>query len=505
MKKENISNGLKFIGDAFIGDIEGYYSYKSGSKIVDFFNTYFKSKDKYGSGFPSRWRFVHEKLIVLYNAKLFNKYLNIILSKNYLMIDLGLNEVEAIEKSNENVNKINNEITKYKLRIVKRDEKFYMILDDEDLVPVGSGGFADVYLSKSTGKIVKKLKDDFIIQKSIKSRFKREFNITKSLSDVPGIINVYDFDENKCLYTMKKAEQTLYQYVSNSDLPYELKKKCITQIVEIMKIVHSRNIVHRDLSPSNIFIDSGRTIIADFGLGKDLNMFNSHQTIYTNTLGQYFYCAPEQFMMLREGDHKSDIYSLGRVINFIQTGDPRCYNHFLRSVCEKASSEDRSVRYDSIDEMNINILKSFDYYEKGTNKERVMNSIRLGILDDDVEQFIYDLNGKQICKYLLEEKLFIVVLSQFVQKSEKAAKDIMSLIETSYKESCLRWEDWDIIADFSEFIISGNFPFVVKEKSARILYYISNSVNRFNVQSKVKKIIDFGVDPLLEEILLGDD
>lgn len=42
--------------------------------------------------------------------------------------------------------------------------------------------------------------------------------------------------------------------------------------------------------------------ISDFDLGKDLNVFISHQTIHTNAVSQYYYCAPE----LKEGDKRSD-------------------------------------------------------------------------------------------------------------------------------------------------------------------------------------------------------
>lgn len=75
--------------------------------------------------------------------------------------------------------------------------------------------------------------------------------------------------------------------------------------------------------------------VADFGLGKDLQVFTSHQTLHTNAMGQYYYCAPEQFMMLKDADKRSDVYSLGRVINFIMTGDARNSHHIYRSVAEK--------------------------------------------------------------------------------------------------------------------------------------------------------------------------
>lgn len=118
---------------------------------------------------------------------------------------------------------------------------------------------------------------------------------------------------------MLKAEQTYENYITANSLDDASKITCIRQILYTMKEVHSRNILHRDLSPTNIFIYHGRLLLADFGLGKDLNILHSHQTLLTNQVGQFLYCAPEQFMLLKESSKRSDVYSLGRIINFTMT------------------------------------------------------------------------------------------------------------------------------------------------------------------------------------------
>lgn len=58
---------LKYISKVFCGDIADYYSYKSGPKLVSFFDNYFDYDDVYGQGFPSRWAYVYDKLIELLN------------------------------------------------------------------------------------------------------------------------------------------------------------------------------------------------------------------------------------------------------------------------------------------------------------------------------------------------------------------------------------------------------------------------------------------------------
>ena len=122
--------------------------------------------------------------------------------------------------------------------------------------------------------------------------------------------------------------------------------------------MHKRGILHRDLSPTNIFFINGIIKVADFGLGKNINILTSHQTIDTASFGQLFYCAPEQLTLLKEADKSSDVYSLGRIINFVMTGDPNNFSHPLRSISTKATNIDPNYRYENATDM-LNGLNSW--------------------------------------------------------------------------------------------------------------------------------------------------
>ena len=103
-----ISEGsLRQISHMFCGDIDGYYSYKTGAELVSFFNQYFSSNDRYGQGFPSRWAYVYDKLVGLLNAHRIDSFLDIILGREYLMQDCGISQVEAAEKANEILEEFN--------------------------------------------------------------------------------------------------------------------------------------------------------------------------------------------------------------------------------------------------------------------------------------------------------------------------------------------------------------------------------------------------------------
>lgn len=218
---------IKFIASIFCGDIEEYYTYKSGPKLVRFFNQYFNHNDTYGQGFPSRWRYVFDKLVYFLNSNTFDKFLNIILSQEYIMSDKQCSLVEAVTRAEKVFNELNKRLKANFYKITKNGKEYHFIRENDDLVFVGSGGFANVYLQKSTGLIVKKLREDFLTNLAITSRFKREFEITKSLADLQNIIKVFSFDENECSYTMEQAETTLEKYIQNSNLTDEVKIKCV--------------------------------------------------------------------------------------------------------------------------------------------------------------------------------------------------------------------------------------------------------------------------------------
>lgn len=497
------SDSLKEISNVFCGDTVGFYTYKQGYKLVEFFNANFETKDIYHSGFPSRWVYVHDKLVDLINNQKIDSFFSIILSKSYIMKEQSLSEVEAAQKIEDIYAEFNRIIYRDLCKITRSNGKYHLVKESDDLEPIGNGGFANVYLQKSTGLVVKKLKDDYLTDIGIRSRFKREFNITKSLQDAVGIIKVYSFDEGNSSYTMEYAETTLDKYVKKNKLSDNNKLTCIRQILNIMTEVHKRDIIHRDISASNIFIISGQIKIADFGLGKDLNVFTSHQTIHTNAVGQFYYCAPEQFMMLKDGDKRSDVYSLGRVINFIMTGDPVNSHHIYRSVAEKATNSDASYRYADAGQLSVFFEKAVAYNQTAENQMRIEEKIVRKVFDDEIESYLYNLSAEKISTAVLHEKKgFVDALLKFMKKSDEHALYIIQSIDKSYKDVCGRsFVAYDPFASFAYLVLKNGFSYVVNEIAANILRFVAIDVRRFTAQHLVEDIINIGVEPLIEEIL----
>lgn len=497
-------DSLEKIAHIFCGDIEGYYSYKSGPVLVKFFNQEFHSNDKYGQGFPSRWIYVYNKIVELLNSGNFNLFLNRILSRDYLISEQNLSEVSAAEKQESILSELNKIIKHDHCKITTLQGKYSLIQEKDYLIPIGSGGFANVYLDQSAQVVIKKLKDDFLTDVAIRSRFKREFDITKSLKGLFGILNVYQFNPEDCSYSMELAEKTLEEYILQNEITENAKLNCIHQLLYIMDSVHKRDIIHRDLSPTNIFLISGVFKIADFGLGKDLNVFTSHQTINTNSLGQYFYCAPEQFLLLKEADKRSDVYSLGRIINFILTKDPRDSNHILKSVAEKALNTEKAYRFSDAGQMLSFFLKAKKYIDQEKLKSKALIKIENRQFDEEVEMYIYSLSEFSISKELLSLGIvFQESLIKFMHCSNNHAHHIIQSVDHTFKDVAGKeYEKYDIYADFAKSILLDEFNFQVKEIAANILNYIAWNKFRYHAQDLITELIsETNLDPLLMDIL----
>jgi hypothetical protein len=69
-------------------------------------------------------------------------------------------------------------------------------------------------------------------------------------------------------------------------------------------------------------------------------------------------------------------------------------------------------------------------------------------------------------------------------------------------EVCDGWEDYDNFGILSYNVIKGNYNYVAKEISSRIMHNVAYNVRRYNIQDLLKELITNGIDPTLEGILI---
>lgn len=104
-------------------------------------------------------------------------------------------------------------------------------------------------------------------------RFKQEYEVLKSLHS-PYIIEVYAYNDTAHEYTMEFMNETIYDFIKsrNANLSLNDRKKIIAQICKGFSYIHSKNLLHRDISLTNTFIKHYEDVyvakIGDFGLVK---------------------------------------------------------------------------------------------------------------------------------------------------------------------------------------------------------------------------------------------
>ena len=509
---------IEKISKIFIGDEVGYYKYKSGYVLVKFFNENFGYNHEYGvlpenpsiKGFPTRYVYVSDRLEELISFNRINIFFKIILNEMYIMKELDISEIDALDLKQKLFEEFNRILKIEGSELIEFQGDYKLENIDEDLQKIGEGGFAEVYFQKSTELVVKKLKRNCLKNSTDKSRFKREYEITKSIADIEGIIKVIDFNENSFSYRMEKADCTLKEFIDlGKGDSIENKIWIVKELVKIMRLVHERNIVHRDLSPTNIFKVGSQLKIGDFGLGKNINIIHSHQTNETLAVGQYFYSSPEQMRGLKNTDKKSDVYSLGKIINYIFTRDSDDTSHILKNISEIAIQKSPELRYKDAGEMYDAIKNRFEIYMNKNYELKIFEEIEIGNITTEVKRFIYGLSGENICKHLVEKREgFSNAVLTAMKNNELKAFDIIRSIEVNY-QNYIRginggYITWDPFGELCYYVLNEHnpeFSYSVKEVAARILRYVAKDKNRFSSQKRIKALKRRGIEPSIEEIL----
>ncbi|MCW5207767.1 serine/threonine protein kinase [Desulfobulbus sp. US2] len=98
----------------------------------------------------------------------------------------------------------------------------------------------------------------------------------------------------------------------------------VGKVAEALHCVHSHNIIHRDVKPSNIFVvNSVKTHpeikLLDFGLAHIMELGNFEKN--ENMSGTFSYMSPEATGIIRKQlDERSDLYSVGVILYYLLTG-----------------------------------------------------------------------------------------------------------------------------------------------------------------------------------------
>ena len=198
---------------------------------------------------------------------------------------------------------------------------------------IGEGGFGAVYRGKqlATGREValKILHSHNLGDPTIVARFRREAEACSKLRD-PHTVTTYDFDQTAdgTLYlAMELLRGRSLHQLQKAEGPFSPTRVLgiIDQVAQSLGEAHANGIVHRDMKPENVFIETregqDHVKVLDFGIAKMMSGEKEVQalTAIGQTLGTLEFMSPEQLRGLKL-DGRSDIYALGMMSYEMLTG-----------------------------------------------------------------------------------------------------------------------------------------------------------------------------------------
>jgi len=251
-------------------------------------------------------------------------------------------------------------------------------IDDLALIKfIGKGSYGEVYLTKKDGKselfATKKMDRKIMDQPQISKYFKNEIAILRELKYHRNIVQLEDMKVTKKHYYLVmeycnggSLSDCLKKYQNQTGHPFtqEIVQFLMRQIINVMKYIHSRGIIHRDLKLDNILVtfDSEydknninmmkATIkIIDFGFAT--HMGNSN--LCYSTVGSPINMDPNILIKMNQNkmginkgqmlgyNQKADIWSLGTLCYEMLIGKSAFNSQSMQELVDKVQNGTYSI------------------------------------------------------------------------------------------------------------------------------------------------------------------
>ena len=219
---------------------------------------------------------------------------------------------------------------------------------------IGRGGMGVVFkaIQSNTRRQValKVLLEGPFATSQARKRFEREISLSAQLRH-PNIIPIYDsgaFD-GRMFYAMEYVRGLpLDEWAAKTHPSVRQKITLFIKICDAMRHAHQRGVIHRDMKPSNILIQSdNKPNLLDFGLAKQGTFGDMTTSLTAQIIGTPAYMSPEQAAGDPSGiDVRTDVYSLGVVLYELltnkmpydtQSSMGQLLNHIARTEADESN------------------------------------------------------------------------------------------------------------------------------------------------------------------------
>ncbi len=280
---------------------------------------------------------------------------------------------------------------------------------------IARGGMGIVYTAQDEQlqrRVALKILEGSGANSDFANRLIREARVLAALEH-PGIVPVHDVGtlaDGRVFYAMKFVEgQRLDKYIESvASVPDRL--RIFLRICDAVAFAHARGVLHRDLKPANVMVGPfGEVLVMDWGLAKilssevssatsendpeatifekpkqfatageatEISVVTGHGTV----MGTPGYMSPEQARGdVEHLDARSDIFSLGALLQFLVTGHPEPapqpgrprLDKSLAAICSKATADLPAGRYLNVQEMALDVSRYLDGLAVGAHEESV--------------------------------------------------------------------------------------------------------------------------------------
>lgn len=169
------------------------------------------------------------------------------------------------------------------------------------------------------------------------------------------VVNYYGFfdTDNECSIQMEYVDgKTLTEIIEEEPEYFHSKKnteRFLRQLLDALKAIHHQQVVHLDLKPSNIILTRVNREVRIFDLGY------CYSGIWQESMGMTTsYASPEQLDGTLDVDARSDIYSLGKLLEQLPK---KAHTSSIRHIIAKCVQEDKADRWQSVDDITSYLNK----------------------------------------------------------------------------------------------------------------------------------------------------
>jgi serine/threonine protein kinase len=198
----------------------------------------------------------------------------------------------------------------------------------------------------------------------------------------PGIVPVHDagvLPDGRPYYTMKLVQGKRLDEHVESVASLSDRLRLFLRLCDAVAFAHAHGVLHRDLKPANIMIGPfGEVLVMDWGLSKvlstsavksatiekadpDASTENQTLTGHGTVVGTRGYMSPEQVRGDTILDQRSDIYSLGAILQFLATTEnSEPVSKPLSAIRMRAMAENPDMRYQTVPDLATDVAHFLD-------------------------------------------------------------------------------------------------------------------------------------------------